>query len=100
MSGSYFWDSDEEGEVFVPPHEGGSKAINPIKVGRTLLFGLWKGGMNSGEGCTAIVAPVHLRRRGQRVARDKPDEGQRMLTSCCLPGAEEGGSRPKKAEGS
>lgn len=32
LSGEYFWDSDEEGEVFVPPQEGGAKAVNPIKV--------------------------------------------------------------------
>lgn len=31
VSGQYFWDPDEEGEVFVPPQDG-SKAVNPIKV--------------------------------------------------------------------
>ncbi|CAM9321320.1 unnamed protein product [Sphacelaria rigidula] len=31
VSGQYFWDPDEEGEVFVPPQDG-SKAVNPIKI--------------------------------------------------------------------
>lgn len=32
LSGQFFWDPDEEGEVFIPPQEGGIKPTNPIKV--------------------------------------------------------------------
>lgn len=33
VSGRYFWDCDEEGEVFIPPHDAGVKRFNPMKVG-------------------------------------------------------------------
>ena len=32
MSGQYFWDRDEEGEVFIPPSDDGVKRFNPMKV--------------------------------------------------------------------
>lgn len=33
VSGQYFWDRDEEGEVFFPPSDDGVKRFNPMKVG-------------------------------------------------------------------
>ncbi|CAM9418773.1 unnamed protein product [Scytosiphon promiscuus] len=32
VSGKFFWDCDEEGEVFIPPHDAGVKRFNPMKV--------------------------------------------------------------------
>ncbi|CAM9736204.1 unnamed protein product [Laminaria digitata] len=32
VSGRYFWDCDEEGEVFIPPHDAGVKRFNPMKT--------------------------------------------------------------------
>eukprot|EP00752_Nemacystus_decipiens_P001278 g1273.t1 len=32
VSGQYFWDRDEEGEVFIPPSDDGVKRLNPIKL--------------------------------------------------------------------
>lgn len=31
-SGRYFWDCDEEGEVFIPPLDGDVSSFNPMKV--------------------------------------------------------------------
>lgn len=33
VSGQYFWDHDEEGEVFIPPSDDGVERCNPMKVG-------------------------------------------------------------------
>ncbi|CAM9697427.1 unnamed protein product [Ectocarpus fasciculatus] len=61
VSGQYFWDCDEEGEVFIPPQDPGVKRFNPMKA------------ITGGDG---VPSPQKSRRASNRITDFDDDEDE------------------------